>query len=49
MEQTHTMEFLQSSAVFDVALAPAHVVHVVGIDQHHLQPTLLEYFVEGIQ
>src|SRR5216683_5743793 len=41
------MEFLQPLAVFDVALAPAHVVHVVGIDQHHLQPALLEYFVNG--
>jgi hypothetical protein len=32
MEQAHTMQLLQPLAVLHVALAPAHVVHLVGID-----------------
>jgi hypothetical protein len=46
MEQTDAMEFLQPLAVLDVGLAPAHVMHLVGVDQHHLQPAFREYFVE---
>jgi hypothetical protein len=46
MEQAHAMQFLQPLAVLDVSLASAHVVHVMGIDQHHLQPALLQHFVE---
>jgi hypothetical protein len=41
VQQTYTMKFLQPLAVFDIGLAPAHVVHVMSIDQHHLQPAPL--------
>ena len=45
-QQSYAVELLQPLAVHNVALAPAHVVHVAGVDQHHLKAALLEDLVE---
>jgi hypothetical protein len=45
MKQPRAMQFLQPLAVLHIGLAPAHIVQVAGIDQHHLQPPFLQNFV----
>ena len=45
-QQPHAVKLPQPLAVLNVALAPAHVVHVTGVDQQHFEAALLEDLVE---
>jgi hypothetical protein len=41
-QQPDAVKLPQPLAVLDVALAPGHVVHITGVDQHDLKAALLE-------
>src|SRR5215472_5033888 len=45
-QQSYAVKLPQPLAVQNVALAPAHVVDVAGVDQHYFETALLEDFVE---
>src|SRR6202035_441952 len=45
-QETHAVEFLQPLAVGHVALAPAYVVYVAGVDQYHFEAAILQNFIQ---
>src|ERR1700676_4729306 len=44
-QEAHAVEFLQPLAVGHVALAPADVVYVAGVDQYHFEAAFLQNFI----